>query len=340
LPPATIDRGSRPYQDVAPTEAERLLAEGATVLDVRSPREYEELGHIPGALLLPVELAVSGPAVLPQNGRPVLVICQHGARSRQAAALLAEAGVVSVYNVTGGMSRWTGPRESGKAEVTGPSSWLLSNALVAPRGARTLDVACGRGRHALLLASVGFPVRAVDRDADGIVALERVARRLRLPLETAVLDLEAGSQAANGGVLLGDEEWEMILVFNYLHRPLFPALVRALKPGGVLLYETFTREEVRRGRPTSPEHLLELGELPGLVAPLAVVRRREGEFDGRYVASVVARKPALAPRRMAASHTADAAKVPATPRTQRRPAARAASASRGRGKRTPGARKR
>lgn len=310
------------------------------MLDVRSPREYEELGHIPGALLLPVELVASGPAVLPEDGRPVLVICQHGVRSRQAAALLAEAGVVSVHNVTGGMSRWTRPREFGKAEPTGPSSWLLSNALVAPRGARTLDVACGRGRHALLLASVGFLVRAVDRDAEGIAALERVARRLRLPLETAVLDLETGSHVGNGDAFLGNEEWELILVFNYLHRPLFPALVRALKPGGVLLYETFTREQARRGRPTSPEHLLEPGELPGLVAPLAVVRQREGEFDGRYVASVVARKPALAPGRRNASHRADAAKVAATPRTQRRPAARAASASRGRGKRTPGAGKR
>lgn len=336
MAPATIDRGPWRFQDVSPSEAERLLAEGATVLDVRTPREHEQLGHVPGALLLPVELVASGPAVLPE-GRPVLVVGEHGRRSRQAAALLAEAGVDSVHNVTGGMSCWTGPREFGPAPITGPSSWLLSNALSAPRAARTLDVACGRGRHALLLASAGFPVRAIDRDAERIEALGRVARRLRLPIDTAVVDLETGADA---GLLLGADEWEMILVFNYLHRPLFPALTRALKPGGVLLCETFIRHDGARRGPTSPAHLLEPGELPELVAPLTVVRRREGEFDGRYLASVLARRSSLPPRTTATSQAVDAARVEPTPRTQRRPAKRAASPSRGRGKRTPGARKR
>ena len=86
-----------------------------------------------------------------------------------------------------------------------------------------------------------------------------------------------------------------MLVFNYLHRPLFPALVRALKPGGILLCETYTTEQAKRGRPTSPDHLLEPGELPRLVAPLEVLRQREGEIDGRSLASVAARKPLSRP---------------------------------------------
>jgi rhodanese-related sulfurtransferase len=334
-----IDRGPGRFQDVSPAEAERLLAEGATVLDVRTPREHEERGHIPGALLLPVELAASGPAVLPA-GRPVLVICEHGRRSRHAAALLAEAGVEAVHHVTGGMSRWTGPREFGRAPIAGPSSWLLSNALSAPRGARSLDVACGRGRHALLLASAGFPVRAIDRDPDLVTTLERTARRLRLPVDVAVVDLERGADGGDGVAALGQDEWEMILVFNYLHRPLFPALVGALKPGGVLLYETFVRHDRAQGGPTNPAHLLEPEELPELVAPLHVVRRREGEFDGRYVASVLARKPTLPPRSSVTSQAADATSVAPTPATHSRPAARRAQPARARGKRTPGARKR
>jgi hypothetical protein len=64
-----------------------------------------------------------------------------------------------------------------------------------------------------------------------------------------------------------------------------------LRPGGILLYETFTKEHgERHGRPSRPEHLLEPGELPRLVAPLEVVREREGEFEGAHVASVAARK--------------------------------------------------
>jgi SAM-dependent methyltransferase len=179
--------------------------------------------------------------------------------------------------------------------VAGPSPWLLSNVTLAPRGARTLDVACGRGRHALFLAGAGFPVRAVDRDAGHVARLGALARRLRLPLDAAVVDLETG--AAD----LGSSEWELVLVFSYLHRPLFPALVRALKPGGLLLYETYTTDQAKRGRPTNPDHLLEPGELPGLVAPLEVVRQREGVYEGRSIASVAARR--LARRREEVSKT-------------------------------------
>jgi len=251
---------------------------------VRTPREHEERGHIPGALLLPVELVSAAPAVLPDDGRPVVVVCEHGARSRQAAAYLAEAGLPAC-NMTGGMARWTGPREHEPSPLIGPSSWLLANALLAPRGARTLDVACGRGRHALLLAGAGFPVRAVDRDPGLVAWLDGLARRLRLPLEAAVVDLE------RGGASFGEEEWELVLVFDYLHRPLLPALVRALKPGGILLCETFTRDDRQPGRPRNPHHLLEPGELPVLVAPLEVLRQREGVYEGRALASVAARKP-------------------------------------------------
>jgi rhodanese-related sulfurtransferase len=318
---------------VSPEEAERLLALGAVVLDVRTPREHQELGHIPGALLLPVELVAVAPAVLPDDGRPVVVVCEHGVRSRQAAALLAEAGL-SACNMLGGMSRWTGRRVHEPSPISGPSSWLLSNVLLAPRGARTLDVASGRGRHALLLAGAGFPVRAVDRDASQIAWLNALARRLRIPLDAEAVDLEDGTAE------LGEEEWELVLVFNYLHRPLFPALVRALKPGGILICETYT-EQAGCFRPTSPDHLLEPGELPRLVAPLEVLRQREGEIDGRALASVVARKASSHPSRTTvASQKEDATSVAAAPPSHRRPARRAAPLSTGAGRRVPGARKR
>jgi rhodanese-related sulfurtransferase len=355
------------------------VAGGGVVVDVRTPREYEELGHVPGALLLPIELVASAPAVLPEDGRAVVVVCEHGLRSRRAAASLAEAGIPSVFNMTGGMSRWAGPREHGPAPLAGPSPWLLANVPLAPRGARTLDVACGRGRHALLLAGAGFAVRAVDRDGARIEALQTLGRRLRLPLDADVVDLERAD------VDLGDGAWDLVLVFNFLHRPLFPALTRALAPGGLLLYETFTsgprapgREQAplstgRTGQapPTSPDHLLEPGELERLVAPLEVVRRGARDLDGRPVASVAARKPSVGgrhgagpyrarhgrgdegpgsqagrrsvaspPRTTSASHRAETTKTARTPATQTRPAARHAAPSRRPGARTPGARKR
>src|SRR5262245_54237670 len=169
--------------------------------------------------------------------------------------------------------------------MTGPSDWLVSNLdLVAP-DQPVLDVAAGAGRHAIYLATHGWSVHAVDRNAEALAALERQARAQGATIATSCLELEIGD------VDLGLERYGTILVFNYLHRPLVPTLVRALKPRGVLLYETFTVGQRARGHPRNPDFLLRDGELSTLVAPLEVIRQREGEFDDKLIASVAARKP-------------------------------------------------
>lgn len=274
-----------PPRRIRADEARRLIdAGGLTLLDVRTPDEFARLGHVPGARLLPVDLIAAAPAVLPEDGGPVLVYCEHGVRSAHAAAMLAEAGIAPVYDLAGGMSVWTGPRAFGPQPIDGPAGWLLDNADLLRRGMRVLDVAAGRGRHALLLAGAGFTVTAVDRDERRMQRLRELAARLQWPLAAEVRDLETGA------VDLGNAAYDLIVVTHYLHRPLFPALVRALAPEGLLCYETFTTAQAERGRPTNPAFLLAPGELARLVAPLEVVRSREGEVDGRMVASVVARR--------------------------------------------------
>ena len=272
--------------NVSPREAERLIAEGAHVLDVRTAEEFAQLGHVPSARLLPIHLVAAAPAIVPEDGRPIVVCCEHGIRSRQAAAFLVCAGVPGVVNMAGGMSAWEGPREYGEGRIDGPCSWLLANADLLPRIGRALDVACGRGRHALLLAAAGIGVHALDRDAGRIGSLAAIADRLKLPVVAEVVDVEDGTAD------LGREAYDLVLVVHYLHRPLFPALVRALAPGGLLIYETFTTAQAQRGKPSNPAFLLEPGELPRLVAALQVLRQREGEFEGRMVAGIVARKAA------------------------------------------------
>jgi tellurite methyltransferase len=166
------------------------------------------------------------------------------------------------------------------------SSWLLSNIDLIPRAGRALDVACGRGRHALLLAERGLAVVAVDRDAAAIEGLRIEAAGRLLPLEARVVDLEAAE--ADPG--LGEDAYDLVVVFHYLHRPLFPALVRALAPGALLIYETFTVDQAGLGKPTNPDYLLQHGELRQRLSSLTIVREREGVFEGRHVAAVVARK--------------------------------------------------
>ena len=170
--------------------------------------------------------------------------------------------------------------------MTMPARWLTAHKHLLPPGGRVLDVACGRGRHALWLAARGWPVHAIDRDAAAIAFVREEAARLALPLVADVMDLETGDAR------LPERAYDAIVVVHYLHRPLFPALVKALRPGGVLIYETFTVAQALRGKPTNPDFLLAPGELVRAVAPLDIVDAREGEFDGRDVASVVARSGA------------------------------------------------
>ena len=171
-----------------------------------------------------------------------------------------------------------------------PEPWLIDNQDLLPGSGRALDVACGRGRHALWLAAQGLVTVALDRDPDAVRFIDQEALRLGVPVTTAVVDLETADVGGpEGSPLALQGDFDVIVVVHYLHRPLFPALLAALRPGGVLVYETFTKAQAARGRPTNPAFLLESGELATLVVPLKILRAREGHFGDRWVSSVVAR---------------------------------------------------
>lgn len=327
-PFATILPRPDRHQEVSPDEALALVAGGACVLDVRSQAACAEEGRVPGALVLPMDRLASAPAVVAADGRPILVVGD-GVRSRRAAVFLAEAGVAGVRHLAGGMAVWPGLRDHAPVAPAGPSPWFLENARLAPRGARTLDVACGRGRHALVLAQAGSFVRAVDPDASRVATLRAVARRLHLPLTAEVLDLDAP------GLSLGEEAHDLVLAFDGVRRSLFPALVRAVAPGGLLLCEAVAGgpAEGSGSEPLAP------GELRRLVEPLVVAGYRESAEGGRHLAAVAARKPFRPSRTSAQSQAAAATRVAAAPATQRRPARSRASSASGPA-RTPGARKR
>jgi SAM-dependent methyltransferase len=165
-----------------------------------------------------------------------------------------------------------------------PAIWVQNHAHLLPVSGRALDVACGRGRHALWLAARGLNVLALDRDPESIRAVRETATQCGLPVIAEVRDLETGD------VSLRKNLFDVIVVAHYLHRPLFPALLTALRGDGLLIYETFTRAQALRGKPTNPDFLLAEGELRRLVEPLEIVDYREGLFEEREVASVVARK--------------------------------------------------
>lgn len=147
-----------------------------------------------------------------------------------------------------------------------PSPWVLRFAAGVPPGARVLDVACGRGRHARLFAAQGCAVDAVDIDAEAGAALADVTG-----VRFLQADIESGPWPYAG------RQFDAIVVTHYLHRPLLPVLADALAAGGVLIYETFMVGQERFGRPTNPAFLLRPRELLEVYAPrLAVIAFEEG----------------------------------------------------------------
>jgi SAM-dependent methyltransferase len=164
-----------------------------------------------------------------------------------------------------------------------PSAWVERFAPLIPRRAAgaALDLACGRGRHVRVLRAHGLAVAALDRDPAALAAIVDDA------VEKIAADLEAD------GWPFAERRFDGIVVVNYLHRPLFPALVRALNPGGILIYETFARGNERFGRPRNPDHLLEPGELLTAFAALHVIAYECGALGGarlRVVARLCAAK--------------------------------------------------
>ncbi len=129
-----------------------------------------------------------------------------------------------------------------------PSPWIVQWAGLIAAGAAVLDIAAGGGRHTRFFADRGHKVTAIDRDVSALAAQPNV--------EIVQADLEDGSPWPLPGRSFG-----AVIVTNYLHRPLFPALLDALAPGGVLLYETFMEGNERFGHPSQPEFLLKDGEL-------------------------------------------------------------------------------
>lgn len=158
-----------------------------------------------------------------------------------------------------------------------PARFLVEHEQVLPKGA-VLDLAAGRGRNALYLASRGHAVEAVDRDQEALEALAAAARQRNLPhLTVRRLDLESDAMSPPD---LGRERYDGVVVFFYLHRPLFPALLQSLKPGGVLIYETFLIDNhLRRQHPRRKEFCLAHNELLRLTAGLRVLHYDEGERD-------------------------------------------------------------
>jgi len=173
-------------------------------------------------------------------------------------------------------NRCDDPVRAAHLRETRPSPWITRFAPLVRPGGTVLDLACGGARHGRHFLDRGHPVVLVDRDVDAVKAL---AGNM---VELVAADLEDGSPWPLAG-----QTFAAVVVVNYLHRPLFPALVEAVEAGGVFLYDTFARGNERFHRPRNPDHLLRAGELLEAVSGcLQVVAYEHGIVENAPIPGV------------------------------------------------------
>lgn len=190
-------------------------------------------------------------------------------------------------------------RLAAEAPASEPASLVRELLPLLPSGS-ALDLACGTGRNTLLLAARGQRVTAVDWSPAALDILEARARAAQISVCHAS-SLEEAGPPAHGGIALvqtdldraelPDFNFDLILCFQYLQRSLFAQISRALRTGGMLLFETYTRSQLEfAGGPRNPAFLLEPGELREAFPELAVLFYRELRA-GQGIASLLAQKP-------------------------------------------------
>jgi SAM-dependent methyltransferase len=280
-------------------------------LDVRPEREFR-VGHFASAICCPLA-ALSGLLALLPPRSAAFWIFGEDAEAASALAFLRERGFERV-ELHPAMAEGAAPlRPVSSPWVSGDVRvrlWqptpFLEEVLADPHApaapGRALDVACGSGREACYLALAGFDVVGLDILPDALGRARALADQAALAAAghagVAAPGGDAGSRGGGAAAPFSPPAWaradlekswpfrdaafDVVLCFRFLWRPLFPRLAAALRPGGTLVYETFTREQARRGKPVRPDFLLEPGELARSFSALGlrVVREREADPEG------------------------------------------------------------
>ncbi|MFC2039277.1 class I SAM-dependent methyltransferase [Chloroflexota bacterium] len=164
-----------------------------------------------------------------------------------------------------------------------PAQFLVENIDLLPHG-RALDIAMGTGRNAIYLAKMGFAVEGVDTSRQAVEEALVRARKEGVSIQTRVEDLEQIPY-------IDEEAYDLVICFNYLQRSLMPQMKNWVKPGGMLVYETFIIDQVHFGKPRNPDHLLRHNELLHTLRDFRVLCYREGIIeDKKAIASILAQK--------------------------------------------------
>ena len=184
-------------------------------------------------------------------------------------------------------SEWDAKYREADRSVPEPDRFLSEarKFIASPSECAAADIACGGGRHALRMAAWGLRTVAIDYSFEALQLCQERASLAGVELETRCIDLEAPD------VDLGTEQFNLVAVFNFLHRPLSPTIKRSVRPGGLVIYKTYTRKQVQFGTgPRSPRFLLGDGELPELFSEFRHLLFLES-CETEATAALVAQRP-------------------------------------------------
>ena len=172
--------------------------------------------------------------------------------------------------------------------------------------APVLDLACGSGRNGLYLVNQNIPVVFADIKESALEQVESTVTRHHYEEKSTTdfwqVDFEQDSFEQEELKPLAGKSFSAIIVFRYLHRPLFEQIKQAVIPGGYVVYETFTVDQPQFGRPKNPNFLLNHGELAELFSDWTIIHSFEGVIDAKNadannasgkqaIAQIIARKP-------------------------------------------------
>lgn len=142
----------------------------------------------------------------------------------------------------------------------------------------------GEGRNSIYLASKDFQVEGVDVSQENIENTLKLAKEKNIEISTHLVDLEKD-------FFIKEENYDVIICFNFLQRSLIPHLKKGLRTGGVIVYETYIVDQAQFGRPTNPDYLLKHNELLNLFNDFRCLRYQEGIIaKGKAVAGIIAKK--------------------------------------------------
>ena len=184
--------------------------------------------------------------------------------------------------------KWDEAYKGADFSVAKPAQVLEDNAYLLPVSGEALDLACGRAGNAQFLAKRNFAVDAIDISSVVLGGLRKFVKQQGLNISCEMRDIEREG--------LGNKRYDVIVVSYFLNRQLFPQIISALKPDGLLFYQTWSQEKIDESGPCNPAFRLEAGELLELCSPLQIAFYRENGALGdvseglRNEAMIIAKK--------------------------------------------------